>query len=64
VTALSVAGDRFVTALIWGGPFLAGGVLVAIVCLWVAGLVELANTDVTYTPAPDTQVDAETRDAA
>ena len=55
MTALmSPAADRFLTALVYGGPILAVVVVAALLALWAAGLVEMTRrADVTYTGTPD-----------
>ena len=56
---MSPAADRFLTALLYGGPILALVLVVAFVALWAAGEVELGKTEREFTTAPD----ADTQDA-
>jgi len=66
MTALmSPAADRFLTALVYGGPILAVIVVAALLALWAAGLVEMSRrADVTYTTTPDADTQQARADVA
>ena len=66
MTALmSPAADRFLTALVYGGPILAVVVVAALLALWAAGLVEMSRrADVTYTGTPDADTQLARADVA
>ena len=55
---MSPAADRFLTALVYGGPILALIIVVAFIALWAAGEVELAKTEREFTTAPDADTQA------